>query len=196
MTGRPHVTVSWGASACGRASARDGTSRWINCMEAREDVHRQRARADAVVVGASTVLADDPHLTVRHPDGTLADRQPLRVVLDRSGLIQLPGQFRVFDNAAETLVLANPDITGALAALAALGVRDAFIEGGPRILGAALAAGVADRVLVYWAPVVLGEGLAAVGPAGVSTITEAHRLRLTDVTQFGSDLRLTLLPSP
>ena len=79
--GRPHVTVKWAQSLDGRAAASDGTSQWITGAEARADVHRRRAQADAIVVGTGTVLADDPALTARQPDGTLYDSQPIPVVL-------------------------------------------------------------------------------------------------------------------
>ncbi len=79
--GRPFVTVKWAQSLDGRAAANDGTSKWITGPDARADVHRRRAEADAIVVGTGTVLADDPALTARLPDGELAASQPLPVVI-------------------------------------------------------------------------------------------------------------------
>ena len=99
-TGRPFVTWKYAATLDGRSAAADGTSRWITGETARADVHRLRAEVDAVLVGVGTVLADDPQLTVRPDPG----RQPLRVVLDRSG--RTPAGARVHDGAAETVVLA------------------------------------------------------------------------------------------
>ena len=104
---RPFVTWKFAASLDGRLSAADGTSRWITGPAARADVHALRAEVDAVAVGISTVLADDPHLTVRTGDGTgnggaLAPRQPLRVVVDSTA--RTPLGARVLDGAAPTLV--------------------------------------------------------------------------------------------
>ncbi|WP_127820288.1 bifunctional diaminohydroxyphosphoribosylaminopyrimidine deaminase/5-amino-6-(5-phosphoribosylamino)uracil reductase RibD, partial [Microbacterium sp. CPCC 204701] len=79
--GRPHVTVKWAQSLDGRAAAADATSRWITGPAARADVHRRRAHSDAIVVGTGTVLADDPALTARAPDGSLLAQQPVPVVL-------------------------------------------------------------------------------------------------------------------
>ena len=79
--GRPHVTVKWAQSLDGRAAASDGTSQWITGPAARADVHVRRAAADAIVVGTGTLLADDPALTARRPDGSLYEHQPRPVVV-------------------------------------------------------------------------------------------------------------------
>jgi len=183
LTGRPHVTWKYAATLDGRSAAADGTSRWITGEAARSDVHRLRSEVDAVLVGVGTVLADDPELTVR-PD---AGRQPLRVVLDRTG--RIPAQARVHP----ALVLDDPP-GEALAALAGRGVVSVLLEGGPTVAGAFLRAGLVDRVVGYVAPALLGAGPSALADAGVGTITDAVRLRLDDVTRLGDDLRLTLRP--
>jgi diaminohydroxyphosphoribosylaminopyrimidine deaminase / 5-amino-6-(5-phosphoribosylamino)uracil reductase len=188
-TGRPFVTWKYAATLDGRVAAVDGTSRWITSPAARADVHRLRAEVDAIVAGSGTVLADDPQLTVRHPDGTLADRQPLRVVLDRRH--RVPPTARVFDAAAETVLLDSQDPGKALAALADRGVVSVLLEGGPVLAGAFVAAGCVDRVVGYLAPALLGAGAAALGPCGVGTVTQAMRLWLDDVERVGPDLRLT-----
>ena len=112
--GRPMVTWKFAATLDGRSAAADGSSAWITGPLARADVHDLRAECDAVLVGTGTVLADDPHLTVRHADGTLRGRQPLRVVM---GLRPPPPTARVLDAAAPTLVLPTRDPAEALAAL-------------------------------------------------------------------------------
>src|SRR4051794_7758326 len=101
---RPHVTWKYAATLDGRTAAADGTSRWITGPEARRDVHRLRLLADAVVVGIGTVLADDPHLTVRDWQ---AARHPLRGVGD--GLARPPASSHVVDDAAPSLVAVGVD---------------------------------------------------------------------------------------
>jgi diaminohydroxyphosphoribosylaminopyrimidine deaminase/5-amino-6-(5-phosphoribosylamino)uracil reductase len=188
--GRPFVVWKFAATLDGRSAAADGTSRWITSAEARADVHRLRGELDAIIVGSGTVLADDPHLTVRDPDGRLRPRQPLRVVVDGSG--RTPEKAKVRDDAAETLVVTGRvDLAGLLVDLYRRGVRTALLEGGPTLAGAFLKAGLVDRVIAYLAPKLLGEGAAALGAAGVTTITEAISLDVADVALIGPDLRLT-----
>jgi diaminohydroxyphosphoribosylaminopyrimidine deaminase/5-amino-6-(5-phosphoribosylamino)uracil reductase len=190
-TGRPHVTWKYAASLDGRIAAADGTSRWISGPTSRAEVHALRARVDAVVVGTGTVLADDPWLTVRDADGELAPRQPLRVVMGTRGI---PAGARVLDSTAETVVFATHDPGEVLAGLAERGVVDVLLEGGPTVAGAFVAAGLVDRIVAYVAPTLLGAGPAALGDAGVSTITEAHRWRLEGVTMSGEDVRISAVP--
>nr|BFF04008.1 bifunctional diaminohydroxyphosphoribosylaminopyrimidine deaminase/5-amino-6-(5-phosphoribosylamino)uracil reductase RibD [Streptoalloteichus tenebrarius] len=159
-TGQPHVTWKYAATLDGRSAAADGTSRWISSAESRAEVHRLRRQVDAIVAGRGTVLADDPQLTARTPDGALADRQPLRVVV---GVGDLPAGARVLDDSAETLHLRTRDVDEVLAALAERGVVDVLLEGGPRLAGAFLAAGRVRRVLAYLAPTLLGSGPARAG---------------------------------
>ncbi|GIJ79322.1 diaminohydroxyphosphoribosylaminopyrimidine deaminase / 5-amino-6-(5-phosphoribosylamino)uracil reductase [Micromonospora phaseoli] len=201
--GWPYVVWKYAATLDGRSAAADGTSMWITSEAARMDVHALRATVDAVVVGVGTVLADDPRLTVRNlRDGSLAIRQPLRVVVDSAG--RTPADARVRDGAAPTWVATaaevgtapggGVDLPALLAALHGRGVRAVLLEGGPQLAGAFLAAGLVDRVVGYLAPRLLGAGPAALADAGVTTIAEAIDLEITDVTQVGPDLRITALP--
>ncbi|MFE9249495.1 bifunctional diaminohydroxyphosphoribosylaminopyrimidine deaminase/5-amino-6-(5-phosphoribosylamino)uracil reductase RibD [Streptomyces sp. NPDC007088] len=210
---RPHLTWKYAATLDGRTAAADGSSRWISSAEARADVHRLRAEADAVLVGSGTARADDPHLAVRGIEGA---RQPLRVVLDTEGTAVRPGA-RVLDGAAPTLIALAQDApdpgTGAellrlpraarggldldalLAALHAREVRGVLVEGGAGLAGALLAAGLLDRVVGYLAPALLGAGPAALEGGGISTITEALRLDMTEAVRVGPDLRVTAVPT-
>lgn len=120
--GRPHVTWKFAATLDGRSAAADGTSQWITSPEARADVHRLRARADAVMAGIGTVLADDPRLTARPVpdapgvpgapgvDAVARRRAPLRIVIDSEG--RTPATARVLDGEAPTLVAVAADATG------------------------------------------------------------------------------------
>jgi diaminohydroxyphosphoribosylaminopyrimidine deaminase/5-amino-6-(5-phosphoribosylamino)uracil reductase len=144
------------------------------------------------VVGAGTVLADDPQLTVRAEDGTPSARQPLRVVLDRSG--RTPAHARVRDGSATTLVLTDAEPVGALGHLYERGVRHVLLEGGPTLAGAFVAAGCVDRVVCYLAPLLLGAGPAALGEAGIGTLADALALRIDEVRMVGADVRITARP--
>ncbi|GAA2405730.1 bifunctional diaminohydroxyphosphoribosylaminopyrimidine deaminase/5-amino-6-(5-phosphoribosylamino)uracil reductase RibD [Streptomyces glaucosporus] len=217
--GRPHVRWKYAATLDGRIAAADGTSRWITSGEARADVHRLRAGADAVLVGSGTARTDDPHLAVRGVPGAV---QPLRVVADTEAAAVKPGA-RVLDGAAPTLVavaadLPGPatahlegyaevlrvpraargrglDVTALLAALYERGVRSVLLEGGPTLAGAFAAARAVDRVTAYLAPVLLGAGPAALGDAGITTIADALRLEVTGTERLGPDLRVDAVPA-
>ena len=185
--GRPLVTWKFAATLDGRSAAADGSSAWITGPLARADVHDLRAECDALLVGTGTVLADDPHLTVRHADGTLRGRQPLRVVM---GLRPPPSTSRVLDTAAPTLLLPTRDPAEALAELFGREIRHVWLEGGPTLAAAFLRAGLVDEVVTYLAPALLGSGPAAVGDLGIPSIDRTLRLTVRDVRTLGPDLRI------
>ncbi|KOV85021.1 bifunctional diaminohydroxyphosphoribosylaminopyrimidine deaminase/5-amino-6-(5-phosphoribosylamino)uracil reductase RibD [Nocardia sp. NRRL S-836] len=187
-TGRPHVTWKYAASLDGRIAAQDGTSRWISSETSRKEVHDLRAKLDAIIVGTNTVRRDDPALTARDADGIPLPHQPLPVVVGHG---DLPAGARLEHTA---LHLRTHDPDEVLTALAGEGVVDVLLEGGPTVAGAFLRAGRVDRVLAYVAPALLGAGPAAVLDAGVSTITDAVRLVVEDVTMSGPDLRISAVP--
>ncbi len=186
---RPYVTWKFAATLDGRSAAADGSSRWITSAKARADVHRLRAECDAILVGTGTVLADDPQLTVRGATNQPVARglQPLRVVMGRR---RIPARARVLDDAAETLHLETRDPAEALAELFARDRQHVWLEGGPTVAGAFISAGLVDRVVAYIAPALLGAGSAALQDAGISTIGDALRLVVRDVTQVGRDIRV------
>ncbi|WP_338315985.1 bifunctional diaminohydroxyphosphoribosylaminopyrimidine deaminase/5-amino-6-(5-phosphoribosylamino)uracil reductase RibD [Streptomyces bohaiensis] len=216
--GRPAVTWKYGATLDGRVAAADGSSRWITSAESRAEVHRLRHEADAVVVGSGTLRADDPHLAVR---GVADAVQPLRVAVDTEAAAVRPGA-RILDDAAPTLVAVAADLpadrtaplAGAadvvrlpraadgrgldpaalLAALHRRDVRSVLLEGGPTLAGAWLAAGTVDRVVGYLAPALLGAGAPLLHDAGVTTVSAALRLEITDIARVGPDLRVTAVP--
>jgi diaminohydroxyphosphoribosylaminopyrimidine deaminase/5-amino-6-(5-phosphoribosylamino)uracil reductase len=190
-TGRPHVTWKYASTLDGRVAAADGTSRWISSPESRAEVHSIRAGLDAIMVGSGTVLADDPALTARLPDGTLARRQPLRVVV---GTGEIPATARVLDDSAETVRVRSHDPDEVLALLAGRGVVDVLLEGGPRLAGAFVEARRVDRILAYLAPALLGAGPMALGDTGVSTITDIHRWSIEGVSMSGDDVRISAVP--
>ncbi|OBG25165.1 bifunctional diaminohydroxyphosphoribosylaminopyrimidine deaminase/5-amino-6-(5-phosphoribosylamino)uracil reductase RibD [Mycobacterium sp. 852002-51057_SCH5723018] len=188
-TGLPHVTWKYASSIDGRSAAADGTSQWISSEASRSDLHRRRAIADAIVVGTGTVLADDPALTARLPDGSLADRQPLRVVV---GMREMPPEAKVLNDDSRTMVIRTHDPMEVIKALSDR--TDVLLEGGPTLAGAFLRAGAINRILAYVAPILVGGPNIAVDDVGVSTITRALRWRFDGIDQAGPDLVLSLVP--
>ena len=188
-TGVPHVTWKYASSVDGRSAAADGSSQWISSDAARLDVHRRRAIADAIVVGTGTVLADDPALTARLPDGSLAERQPLRVVV---GMREIHSEAKVLDDDSRTMVIRTRDPREVIKALTDR--TDVLLEGGPTLAGAFLRAGAVNRILAYVAPILLGGPITAVGDVGVPTISRALRWQFDGVDRVGPDLLLSLVP--
>lgn len=185
--GRAFVTAKIASTVDGRIAAPDGTSQWITGPAAREHVHRQRAQLDAIVVGTGTVLADDPSLTARHPDGTLAAHQPMRVVLGRR---DIPAAATLRAGISPLVHVQSHDPRDVVDALPeALHI---LVEGGPAIIGAFLAAGLVDEVQVYLAPTILGAGQASVSDQSVTTLTDARGFVRTGVRELGDDLLITL----
>lgn len=188
-TGRPHITWKFATSIDGRSAAADGSSQWITSEAARADLHLRRAAADAIVVGTGTVFADDPTLTARLPDGSLAPYQPLRVVV---GERQISPESLVLNDDSLTLTLHTRDPHEVVRTLSDR--TDVLVEGGPTLAAAFLRAGVVDRILAYVAPILLGGPVTAVDDVGVATIAGALRWRYDGVQQIGPDLLLSLIP--
>ncbi|MDP2774477.1 MAG: bifunctional diaminohydroxyphosphoribosylaminopyrimidine deaminase/5-amino-6-(5-phosphoribosylamino)uracil reductase RibD, partial [Nocardioides sp.] len=188
---RPFVTWKFAATLDGRSAAADGTSRWVSGTAARRDTHRLRALCDVMLVGTNTVAVDHPRLTVRDDDDQTLERQPLRVVMGERDL----GPGHGLD-----LHLRTRDPRAALAELRARDRQHVFLEGGPTLAAAFLRAGLVDEIVAYVAPMLLGAGRAAVADLGITTIAEAFRPTLTDVTVLpGIDgeepnVRLTMTP--
>ena len=212
---RPWLRVKLAMSLDGRTALRDGTSKWITSEAARRDVQRWRARSGALLTASGTVLADDPQLTVRLGDDT-AFVPPLRVVLD-AGLATPLGS-RVLDDAAPTLVVHAPhtkvsepwrtrermwvpetqgrlDLHAVLAELARRDINDVQVEAGATLAGALLRENLVDELLLYIAPVLLGDAGRPLF-SGIDPVSMAQRqgFRVLEQRQVGPDLRLRLLP--
>lgn len=188
-TGLPHVTWKYATSVDGRSAAADGSSQWITSEAAREDVHRRRAAADAIVVGTGTVFADNPTLTARLPDGTPAEHQPLRVVV---GHRDISPEANVLNDDSPTMLIRTHDPHEVIQALSDR--TDILLEGGPTLAAAFLRAGLVDRILAYVAPILLGGPVTAVDDLGVTGIAGALLWRYDTVEQIGPDLLLSLVP--
>jgi diaminohydroxyphosphoribosylaminopyrimidine deaminase / 5-amino-6-(5-phosphoribosylamino)uracil reductase len=189
-TGMPHITWKFATSVDGRSAAADGSSQWITSEAARADVHRRRATADAIVVGTGTVFVDDPVLTARLPDGSLAHRQPLRVVV---GEREISADARVMNDDSRTMVIRTHDPHEVIKALSDR--TDVLLEGGPTLAGAFLRAGAIDRILAYVAPILLGGPITAVDDIGVLSIAQAQHWRFDGIEPIGPDLLLSLVPN-
>jgi diaminohydroxyphosphoribosylaminopyrimidine deaminase / 5-amino-6-(5-phosphoribosylamino)uracil reductase len=215
-TGLPFVTLKSAASLDGRTAAHDRSSKWVTGEAARADVQRLRAAADAIVVGAGTVIEDDPSLTVRLPGYT--GRPPLRVVVDAAG--RTPAGARIFDDSAPTLVATGPradrqrvdawtsagvdvmvfeeDGLGGVflpELLSNLGKRDVqglLVEGGATLAWSFVRERLVDRVVLYLAPKLVG-GADAPGVLmgeGFAPIGDALSLRIVNVGRVGEDVKV------
>ncbi|NNE12485.1 MAG: bifunctional diaminohydroxyphosphoribosylaminopyrimidine deaminase/5-amino-6-(5-phosphoribosylamino)uracil reductase RibD [Ilumatobacter sp.] len=181
-TGRPFVVAKLAASLDGGTAAPDGSSRWITGGEARADVHRLRAESDAILVGAGTVRADDPSLTVRHVEG----RDPLRVVLGSA-----PAGARV-----HPCLEWSDGVEELLDELGGRGVLQLLVEGGASVLRTFHDLDLVDRYVVYIAPALFGgrEMAPLLGDPTAPTIAELWRGRFDDAVLIGDDVRLGVRP--
>jgi len=167
--GRPFVTLKLALSIDGRIALPSGESKWITGEEARAHGHLERARADMILVGRGTYEADAPRLDVRLPG--LEDRSPRRALLTRG------------EGAAGWVRLGGPEEVHGLA-----GVNDLLVEGGAETAAAFLAADLVDRLLVYRAPILIGEGKAALAGIGLESLAGAHgRWHRADTRPLGID---------
>ncbi|MGI8985022.1 MAG: RibD family protein, partial [Acidimicrobiales bacterium] len=182
-TGRPWVVLKLASTLDGRTAAPDGSSRWITGEAARADAHRLRAESDAVIVGAGTVRADDPALTVRDAPGD----DPLRVVLGTA-----PAGAKVHP----ALELSG-ELGGVLDELGRRGVLQALVEGGATVAGAFHRAGLVDRYVLYLAPALFGgdDARPLFAGAGAPSIADLWRGRIVSVERLGDDVRVECSPA-
>jgi GTP cyclohydrolase II len=208
---RPNVVLKYAQTLDGRIATRTGDAKWISGEAERQVAHAMRAGCDAVLVGARTLLQDDPQLTVRMVPGA----SPLRVVLDST--LRTPLTAKVLSADAATVILCRPDAdparrraleaTGAtvrdvapgpdglrvddvLRLLHSLGVASLLVEGGGRVITSMLRAAAADRVVVSLSPTIIGSGVEAVGPIGVDRVADGIRLVNRSVFLAGDDVLL------
>jgi len=180
--GRPDVVLKLAATLDGRTAAPDGTSQWITGPEARARVHRLRAESGAVIVGAGTVRADDPSLTVRHVDGP----DPRRVVLGHA--------------APDAKVQPCTEWAGGLPELLEqLGSEDVLqvlVEGGAKVAASFHRERLVDRYVIHLAPALMGgdDGMSMLSGLGAPTIDQLWRGRVAALTQLGPDIEVELIP--
>lgn len=182
---RPYVIAKCGMTLDGRLTVRADEGRWITSAASRAHANRFRAQVDAILVGAETIRADDPQLTVR---GVRGARQPWRVVLTRSG--SLPKSARVFTDrfAERTLVYRDQSLAAVLDSLGEREITSVLIEGGGDILGQALDAQLIDKVRIYIAGRLGGGAVIAFPGTGAAASHSALRLRDLQYERIGGDV--------
>ncbi len=219
---RPYVRVKLAMSLDGRTAMANGESRWITSPDARRDVHRLRAQSAAILTSIGTVQADDPSLDVRLTQedlglsGDLSVPTPIRVVLDpdliispTARLLGLPGQTLVFCRPGQArpltgaAVIESPaegkgnrlDLGAVLTELAAREINEVLVEAGPTLAGTFLQAGLADELVIYLAPHLMGDdarGLLTL--PGLTRLDQRLELDILDLRAIGRDWRITARP--
>ncbi len=217
VTGLPFVTLKTALSLDGRIATHAGHSKWITGAEAREAVHTLRHRHDGIMVGVDTVIADDPELTTRL---SVPGLHPTRIVVDSN--LRIPERSRVFNEAATTIVLttnraddakaqrigelgaevlrsgdaARVDLTQAMRLLGERGISSVLLEGGGVLNGAMLEAGLVDKLMLFYAPLIVGgEGSpSAFAFKGAEAMSSALRLTRVSMQHFGEDWCVTGYP--
>ncbi|WP_239614067.1 bifunctional diaminohydroxyphosphoribosylaminopyrimidine deaminase/5-amino-6-(5-phosphoribosylamino)uracil reductase RibD [Cohnella mopanensis] len=218
VTGRPFVTLKTALSLDGRIATRTGHSRWITGSQSREAVHTLRHRHSAIMVGAETVLADDPELTTRL---SVPGLNPTRIVVDSR--LRVPHEARVLNDSAPTIVLTTDrsdevkagllrqhgievlrcgsdervDLTIAMESLSKRGISSILLEGGGVLNGAMLEAGLVDKLMLFYAPIVVGGDGApsAFQFKGPEEMSSALRLSRVSMQTYGDDWCITGYPA-
>ena len=188
---RPWVTLKWAMSLDGRTAAADGTSQWITGEETRAKVHRDRSEHDAIIVGINTVLVDNPRLTARTPEGDLYPHQPLAIVM---GHRDVPQDALIREHPGGFEHVNDHDVQALLTSLGERDIRSVYVEGGATLASAFLAEGLVDELYITMGPMLLGGPNLAITDLGVSTMTDAQDLSITDIQRLGVDIVLTARP--
>ena len=220
QTGMPWVRCKLAMSVDGRTAMASGDSKWITGEAARHDVQRLRARSCAVLSGIDTVLQDDPRLDVRVDplDGLTVGRQPVRVIVDSklrmpvtARLLGAPGEViiasAIRDQAREQALAAvgvsvvylpgenaRVDLAALLAHLASVQCNEILIEAGATLAGAALDAGMFDELVIYMAPLLMGNTARPLLELPIAAMDQARALKIRDIRAIGADWRITAVP--
>jgi len=190
-TGIPFVIAKCGMSLDGRLTRPERGSRWITSPTARRHAQTLRGETDAILIGAETLRTDNPRLTVR---GRGQVRQPVRVVMTRSG--KLPHSARFFTDrfAKNSFVYRNMPLGAILAELGQKNITSVMIEGGGNVLGHALDERLIDKVQIYVAPILTGGPIVAFGGRGAPRTHEGAHLKRVKFEKIGPDICVTGYP--
>lgn len=192
QTGCPFVIAKCGMTLDGRLTRPPNEERWITSPASRRDAHKLRAQVDAILIGAGTLRADDPRLTVR---GIAGAKQPWRIILSRSGL--LPRHAHVFTDrfADKTLVYRKGKLEKILKELGKKEITSVLIEGGGGLLGQALDERLIHKAMVYLGPIVTGGPVVAFAGNGAGVTSGAPKLQRAQYKRLGQDICLTGYPA-
>lgn len=219
-TGLPFVTVKYAMSLDGKIATHSGDSKWISNEESRHYVHKLRYINDAIMAGVNTVMVDDPHMTARCGGGRggTAKKQPLRVIIDGEG--RTPLTARLFSEPGETLLVSGIEIKqeeaeayrklGAeplalpspkgyinlkklLKILGERGITSVLVEGGSILHGSIFDQGLADKVVVFVAPIIIGgeKAKTAVAGKGIDKVIDSFKLKRIKIERFGQDIMIS-----
>jgi diaminohydroxyphosphoribosylaminopyrimidine deaminase/5-amino-6-(5-phosphoribosylamino)uracil reductase len=189
----PFVTVKTAQSLDGKIATKTGDSKWISSEDSRSYVHDLRSKVDAVMVGANTVIKDDPVLLSR----SSKDRQPARIIVD--GGLKIPASAKIFSTSDKSpVILASSllgrnkmmDLARLLKTLAKKNITHVLVEGGGELIASLIEKGLVDRILVFIAPKVIGgrNAITSVEGSGVAKVKSAHNFKITDIKRFKKDL--------
>ncbi|UCG55443.1 MAG: bifunctional diaminohydroxyphosphoribosylaminopyrimidine deaminase/5-amino-6-(5-phosphoribosylamino)uracil reductase RibD [Dehalococcoidia bacterium] len=224
-TGIPYITVKYAMSLDGKIATHSSDSKWISNEESRHYAHKLRYTNDAIMTGVNTILADNPHLTARCCGGRggTAKKQPLRIIIDNEGrmpqtaqLFKEPGetllvlgrQLREKEAegyrrlGAETLVLPSSndciDLKKLFKKLGERGITSVLVEGGSILHGSIFDQGLADKVVAFIAPIIIGgeKAKTAVAGKGVTKVIDSSKLKRISIERFGQDIMISGYVAP
>jgi diaminohydroxyphosphoribosylaminopyrimidine deaminase/5-amino-6-(5-phosphoribosylamino)uracil reductase len=185
---RPYFIWKIATTLDGRTAAIDGSSKWITGEESRAEVSKLRSESSAILIGTATALADNPNLIPRDIKTTI-ETNPVRIVM---GLREIPSDFNLHNEVAETVFLRSHDFSELLKLCAERDFNQVFVESGSELGTALLKAGLIDELIIFQAASLLGSGLSFIGDLGATNIKEKMDFLIRDVAQFGNDLKITL----
>ena len=212
---RPYITLKFAQTLDGRIAARDGSSKWISGPGSLKLAHKLRAENDGILIGAGTILQDNPSLTVRLIKG----KNPARIIIDPK--LRTPYAARIIKNTkiAKTIIVTarkapkakvakfrqkgvefvflplskrgNVDLKKIIRILYRKGIKSILVEGGGRIITSFIKKGIVDKLIVIISPRILGKGKSSVGDLGIGNIKWALKLRIKSAKRLGKDVVYT-----
>ena len=185
---RPYFIWKIATTLDGKTAAIDGSSKWITSPESRAEVSKLRAESSAILIGTASALTDNPNLIPRDLD-TPGQKNPVRIVM---GLREIPNDFNLHNEAAETIFVRSHDFAELLKICAERDFNQVFVESGSELGTALLKAELIDELVIFQAASLLGSGLSFIGDLGATNIQEKMDFSIKNVRQIGNDIKLTL----